>query len=175
MGSDGIAQAVSDGPLDEVLDLGVVQGRIGRLGARDVALSEDLPRRAHVRAGAEVCLALEDERVVKVRVAAVYSRARGFGDVVLPQRLGSGHLVGRSLLLDAVYVRAQPGRERLLTGSLATLHRAEPSWQVLDRDAYRAEALRCQNASMAATYLLLAVVTVFTSISVVNTLVMTTM
>ncbi|MGW3497773.1 ABC transporter permease [Streptomyces sp. NPDC001020] len=175
LGPDGIAQAVSDGPLDEVLDLGVVQGRIGRLGARDVALSEGLARRAHVRAGDEVRLALEDERVVKVRVAAVYSRARGFGDAVLPQRLASGHLVGRSLLLDAVYVRAQPGREGQLASSLATLHRAEPSWQVLDRDAYRAEALRRQDASMTATYLLLAVVTVFTSISVVNTLVMTTM
>ncbi|MFH9939142.1 FtsX-like permease family protein [Streptomyces murinus] len=174
-GPGGIAQAVSDGPLDEVLDLGVVQGRIGRLGARDVALSEDLARRAHVGAGDEVRLALEDDRVVKVRVAAVYSRSRGFGEAVLPQRLAAGHLDGGALLLDAVYVRAQPGREHQLADSLAALRRAEPSWQVLDRDAYRAEALRRQDASMTATYLLLAVVTVFTSISVVNTLVMTTM
>ncbi|MFD5386659.1 FtsX-like permease family protein [Streptomyces sp. NPDC127074] len=175
LGPGGIAQAVSDGPLDEVLDLGVVQGRIGRLGARDVALSEDLARRAHVRVGDEVRLALEDDQVEKVRVAAVYRRSRGFGDAVLSQRLAAGHLYDRPLLLDAVYVRAQPGREQQLADSLATLHRAEPSWQVLDRAAYRAEALRRQDASMTATYLLLVVVTVFTSISVVNTLVMTTM
>ncbi|MFE4336633.1 ABC transporter permease [Streptomyces sp. NPDC056831] len=111
----------------------------------------------------------------KVRVAAVYSRSRGFGEAVLPQRLAARHLDGRPLLLDAVYVRAQPGREQQLDDSLVRLHRAEPSWQVLDRAAYRAEALRRQDASMTATYLLLVVVTVFTSISVVNTLVMTTM
>ncbi|PBC83665.1 FtsX-like permease family protein [Streptomyces sp. 2224.1] len=174
-GPGGIAQIVSDGPLDEVLDLGVVQGRIGGLGARDVALSEDLARRAHVRAGDEVRVTLEDNRVAKVRVAAVYSRSRGFGEAVLPQRLAAGHLYDRPLLLDAVYVRAQPGREQQLDDSLATLHRAKSSWRVLDRDAYRAEALRRQDASMTATYLLLVVVTVFTSISVVNTLVMTTM
>lgn len=174
-GPGGIAQAVSGGPLDDVLHLGVVQGRIGRLGARDVALSEDLARRAHVRVGDEVRLALEDDQVRKVRVTAVYSRSRGFGDAVLSQRLAAGHLYGRQLLLDAVYVRARPGRERQLADSLATLHRAEPSWQVLDRAAYRAEALRRQDASMTATYLLLVVVTVFTSISVVNTLVMSTM
>ncbi|MFJ2862301.1 FtsX-like permease family protein [Kitasatospora sp. NPDC087314] len=174
-GPGGIAQIVSDGPLDEVLDLGVVQGGIGQLGAGDVALSEDLARRAHVRAGDEVRVTLEDDQVAKARVAAVYSRSRGFGDAVLPQRLAAGHLYGRPLLLDAVYVRAQPGREQQLDDSLASLHRAEPSWQVLDRDAYRAEALRRQDASMTVTYLLLGVVTVFTSISVVNTLVMTTM
>ncbi|MFG2718634.1 FtsX-like permease family protein [Streptomyces sp. NPDC048416] len=174
-GPGGIAQIVSDGPLDDVLDLGVVQGRVDGLGARDVALSEDLARRAHVRAGDEVPLALEDNQVVKARVAAVYSRSRGFGDAVLPQRLAAGHLYGGPLLLDAVYVRSQPGRQRQVDDSLATLRRTEPSWRLLDREAYRAEALRRQDATMTATYLLLAVVTVFTSISVVNTLVMTTM
>ncbi|MDR3083820.1 MAG: ABC transporter permease [Streptomyces sp.] len=174
-GPGGIAQAVSDGPLNEVLDLGVVQGRLGRLGPRDVALSEDFARRAHVRAGGGVFLALEDEQVEKVRVVAVYSRSRGFGDIVLPQRLAAGHMAGGSTLLDAVYVRARPDGERQLADSLATLRRAEPSWQVWDRDAHRAEALRRQDASMTATYLLLVVVTAFTSISVVNNLVMTTM
>ncbi|MFJ3712632.1 FtsX-like permease family protein [Streptomyces sp. NPDC090053] len=174
-GPGGIAQAVTGGPLDEVLDLGVVQGTIRELGPRDVALSEDLARRAHVRAGAEVRLAMEDDRTEKVRVAAVYSRSRGFGEAVIPQRLTAGHLGGGQLLQDAVYVRAEPGQQRQLAHSLAELHRDKPSWQVLDRDAYRAEALRRQDASMIATYLLLVVVTVFTSISVVNTLVMTTM
>ncbi|MFB6717571.1 MULTISPECIES: ABC transporter permease [unclassified Streptomyces] len=138
-------------------------------------MNEDLARRAHVRAGDEVRLALEDLRVEKVRVAAVYSRSRGFGEAVLPRRLAARHLDGRPLLPDAVYVRAQPGREQQLDDSLVRLHRAEPSWLVLDRAAYRAEALRRQDASMTATYLLLVVVTVFTSIPVVNTLVMTTM
>ncbi|MFE6162243.1 FtsX-like permease family protein [Streptomyces sp. NPDC056486] len=174
-GSGGIAQAVTGGPLDEVLDLGVVQGTAHELGPRDVALSRDLARRAHVRAGDEVRLAMEDDRTEKVKVAAVYSRSRGFGEAVVPQRLTAGHLSDGQLLQDAVYMRAKPGQGNQLADGLAKLHRAEPSWHVLDRDAYRAEALRRQDASMIATYLLLVVVTVFTSISVVNTLVMTTM
>jgi ABC-type lipoprotein release transport system permease subunit len=174
-GPGGIAQAVTAGPLNKVLDLGVVQGSIGELGPRDVALSEDLARRAHVRAGDEVRLAMEDDRTEKARVAAVYSRSRGFGEAVLPQRLAAGHIDTGPLLQDSVYVRAAPGQERQLADGLAALGKARPSWQVLDRDAYRAEALRRQDASMTATYLLLMVVTVFTSISVVNTLVMTTM
>lgn len=173
-GPGGIAQAVTGGPLDEVLDLGVVQGTIHGLGSRDIALSRDLAHRAHVRVGDEVRLAMEDARTEKVRVAAVYSRSRGFGEAVIPQGLTAGHL-GRQLLQDAVYVRAKPGQRKQLADGLAELHRQEPSWRVLDRDAYRAEALRRQDASMIATYLLLVVVTVFTSISVVNTLVMTTM
>ncbi|CAM5490988.1 FtsX-like permease family protein OS=Streptomyces rimosus subsp. rimosus (strain ATCC / DSM 40260 / JCM 4667 / NRRL 2234) OX=1265868 GN=SRIM_030820 PE=4 SV=1 [Streptomyces rimosus subsp. rimosus] len=74
-----------------------------------------------------------------------------------------------------VYVRAAPGAQRQLADSLASLHRNQPSWQVLDHATHRAEALRDRDASMTATYLLLLVVTAFTSISVVNTLVMTTM
>ncbi|MFE2374629.1 FtsX-like permease family protein [Streptomyces sp. NPDC059398] len=174
-GPGGIAQAVTGGPLNDVLDLGVVQGTINQLGPRDVALSKDLAQRAHVRAGDEVRLAMEDDQMEKVRVVAVYSRSRGFGEAVIPQRLTAGHLGGGQLVQDAVYLRAKPGQVRQLAQSLAELHHDKPSWHVLDRAAYRAEALRQQDASMTATYLLLVVVTVFTSISVVNTLVMTTM
>ncbi|WP_206507322.1 FtsX-like permease family protein [Streptomyces chrestomyceticus] len=175
LGPGGMAQAVTDGPLDAVLDLGITHGSMRHPGPRDIALSADLAQRAHVGVGDTVTLSMEDDRPEKARVAAVYTRSRGFGEAVLPLRLAARHLDGEQPLLDEVYVRAAPGAQRQLADGLRALHRAEPSWRMLDHAAYRAEALRARDASMTATYLLLLVVTAFTSISVVNTLVMTTM
>ncbi|MEV0275603.1 FtsX-like permease family protein [Streptomyces sp. NPDC050610] len=180
-GPGGIAQAVTDGPLGRVLDLGATaRGAEGaaELGAHDVALSEGLARAAGARTGDEVRLLLDDDRVERVRVAYRYPRGNGFGDIVLPQRLAARHLMdGETLGQDTVYVRSAPGRERAVADGLATLAKGRQAagWRVLDRAAYAAEARHRQDASMTVTYLLLAVITVFTSISVVNTLVMTTM
>ncbi|MFH8981077.1 FtsX-like permease family protein [Streptomyces varsoviensis] len=177
-GPGGIAQAVTDGPLAQVLDLGAADGRgADGLGAHDVALSERLARAVGARPGDEVRLLMDDDRVERVRVAFRYSRATGFGDLVLPQRLATRHLMdGETLRQDTVYVRSAPGRERAVAEGLAALGKGRHSeWRVLDRAAYAAEARHRQDASMTVTYLLLAVITVFTSISVVNTLVMTVM
>ncbi|GCD42459.1 FtsX-like permease family protein [Streptomyces paromomycinus] len=174
-GPGGMAQAVTDGPLDAVVDLGVMHGSMRHPGPRDIALSTGLARRAHVGVGDTVTLSMEDDRPEKARVTAVYTRSRGFGEAVLPLPLAARHLDGEQPLLDEVYVRAAPGAQRQLADGLRALHRAEPSWRMLDHAGYRAEALRTRDSAMTATYLLLLVVTAFTSISVVNTLVMTTM
>ncbi|MFI0775812.1 FtsX-like permease family protein [Streptomyces sp. NPDC021212] len=175
-GPSGIAQAVTDGPLDQVLDLAPAHGGFDRLGPHDIALSRSLAREARADVGDTVWLALDDDRTERSRVAAVYTRDLGFGDLVVPQRMAAAHrLAGEPSTLDMVYVRALPGRQREVADRLTAMAKDRPSWQFLDRSAHRAEARRQQDASMTATYLLLAVVTVFTSISVVNTLVMTTM
>ncbi|MFE7120468.1 FtsX-like permease family protein [Streptomyces sp. NPDC057654] len=177
-GPGGDAQAVGDGPLGRVLDLGAANDRgTTELGAHEVALSERLARAAGARPGDEVRLLLDDDRVERVRVAYRYTRGNGFGDIVLPQRLAARHLMdGETLGLDTVYVRSAPGRERAVADGLAALAKGRHGqWRVLDHAAYAAEARHRQDASMTVTYLLLAVITVFTSISVVNTLVMTTM
>ncbi len=177
-GPGGVAQAVTDGPLGRVLDLGAADGRsAAELGAHDVALSERLARAAGARAGDEVRLLMDDDRVERVRVAYRYARADGFGDIVLPRRLAARHLMdGETLGQDTVYVRSEPGRERAVADGLAALAEGrDGQWRVLDHAAYTAEARHRQDASMTVTYLLLAVITVFTSISVVNTLVMTVM
>lgn len=175
-GPGGIAQAVTDGPLDQVLDLAAAPGGLDRLGPHDIALSRALAREAHAGVGDTVWLSLDDDRTERSRVAAVYTRDQGFGDLIVPRRMAAAHLLpGDPPILDTVYVRALPGRQGEVAERLAALTKDRPSWQVQDRSAHRAEARRQQDASMSATYLLLAIVTVFTSISVVNTLVMTTM
>ncbi|WKK26614.1 ABC transporter permease [Streptomyces olivoreticuli] len=168
-GSTATAQAVTEGRLGQVLDLGPAEGSLDGLGLHDIALSERVAHRSHARVGDELRVRMPDYRTERVRVAAVYTRSRGFGDAVLSQQLYAAHPVGTPQGPDTVYVRTATDN------SLAALHRDHPTWRVLDRTEYRAEAKRRQDASMTATYLLLVVVTVFTSISVVNTSVMTTM
>ncbi|WP_242585127.1 ABC transporter permease [Streptomyces sp. MST-110588] len=171
----GRAVAVTDGPLSQVLDLAPRPRPIERLGRDEVALSENAARLGHLRVGDKVWLRMEDDRVVSARLAAVYARAAGFTDLLLPHRLATAHTMDERPGLDTVYVRARFGQEKRLAEGLAALAARHPDWQVQDRAGYRAQELRQHQASMAATYLLLAVITVFTSISVVNTLVMTTM
>ncbi|MEV5986299.1 ABC transporter permease [Streptomyces sp. NPDC052051] len=174
-GTGDIADAVTDGPLNQVLDLDTTQGSVAELGRNEIALSRSFAHEAHVRAGDDVLLRLDDYRTERVRVAAVYRRDLGFGSMVIPWRMADAHRGDAPSTLDTVYVRAEPGQQREVAHALASLHGKHPSWRVMDRSAHRAELRRQQDASMTATYLLLAVVTVFTSISVVNTLVMTTM
>ncbi len=174
-GPDAIAQAVTDGPLNQVLDLGVAQGDVDRLGSHDIAMSQALARKVHAAVGDRLWLSFGDDRREGTRVTAIYTRDRGFGDLVVSHQLAAAHRNGEPSGQDTVYVRALPGQQRTVAEGLEALRRKHPSWQVLDRTAHWSEARRQQDASMAATYLLLVVVTVFTSISVVNTLVMTTM
>ncbi|MFF4403955.1 FtsX-like permease family protein [Streptomyces sp. NPDC001262] len=170
-----VTQAVSGGRLDRVLDLGAQDGGLPELGAHDVALSTGLAHQVGVQVGDGLQLEMEDDSVQQVRVVGLYTRSRGFGDVLVPERLAAPHL-DREWPDDVmVYVRSLPGEDGMVAHGLAALRTEHPGWQVQDRAAHRAEAREAQNRSMTATYLLLGVVTLFTSISVVNTLVMTTM
>ncbi|MFI6682792.1 FtsX-like permease family protein [Streptomyces sp. NPDC050485] len=174
-GPGAVATAVTPGPLGQVLDLGTSAGSLDRLGRDDIALSERMAGRAHAKVGDEVRLEMESGRTERVRLAAVYTRSQGFGDAVLSGQLAAAHSQDGPPAEDLVYVRSRPGQDRAVADGLDTLQRAHPAWRMLDRAGYRAEAQRQQDASMTVTYLLLGVITVFTSISVVNTLVMTTM
>ncbi|MFE9409417.1 FtsX-like permease family protein [Streptomyces sp. NPDC006704] len=174
-GPGAVAAAVTSGPLGQVLDLGTSAGSLDRLGRNDIALSEHMAGRVRAKVGDEVRLEMESGRTEQVRLAAVYTRSQGFGDAVLSGRLAAAHRQDGPPVEDLVYVRSRPGQDRAVADGLDALRRANPTWRMLDRAGYRAEAQRQQDASMTVTYLLLGVITVFTSISVVNTLVMTTM
>ncbi|WP_336047829.1 FtsX-like permease family protein [Streptomyces sp. CA2R101] len=174
-GLGAVSQAVSDGPVNRVLDMGVTTGSLHRLGGRDIALSTQLAARAQVRVGEEVRLRMVDSRIERLRVTALYERSRGFGEALIPEGVDVVHRERRRPPDATVYVRSRQGQEDALEKELARLGSRQLSWQVLDRAAYRAEARQRQESSMTVTYLLLGVITLFTAISVVNTLVMTTM
>ncbi|MEV0810276.1 ABC transporter permease [Micromonospora sp. NPDC050200] len=74
---------------ERALDLDVREGSIG--GPDTFAASAYLVGERNWRVGEEVPIWLADGHQVRLRLAAVYQRARGFGDLVLPAELVATH------------------------------------------------------------------------------------
>jgi putative ABC transport system permease protein len=79
------AAAVDPRGARDVLDLDVRDGSLSRLGDDAIALSKAQAAEAGAEVGEVVRVTLGDGTRVQARVAAIYGRALGFGDVVLPR------------------------------------------------------------------------------------------
>ncbi|WP_173522658.1 ABC transporter permease [Nonomuraea antri] len=150
------AQAVSYDA--RTMDMGVVEGSMKAFGADSIALSETAAARLETGVGARVGLALGDGTPVTLRVAAVYARGLGFGEVTLPYALAAGHVDDPSgTLLVSAPTLARDALAAALPGA-SVLGRAE------------AAEVSGSDANLVAMGLLIA----FTAIAVVNTLAMST-
>jgi putative ABC transport system permease protein len=83
------AQGLLTAGRDQALDLDVREGTIG--GDDTFAASGYLAGQYGWKVGDEVPIWLADGSQVTLRLAAVYERARGFGDMVLPARAVAAH------------------------------------------------------------------------------------
>ncbi|MGP4093773.1 FtsX-like permease family protein [Nonomuraea sp. KM90] len=149
------AQAVTYDP--RTMDLGIVGGSMDGFGAGSVALSGTAAGHLGLAPGDQVSLTLGDGTPATLKVAAVYSRGLGFGDVTLPYELVAGHVddPAGTLLVSAP------------TLTKADLAAVAP---VLDR----AEAAEVAAADPQVTFVALGLIIAFTAIAVVNTLAMAT-
>src|SRR4051794_22939922 len=167
-GDDVTAAQVLDGGAGGGLDVGVVDGSLSRLHGAAIALSRTQAHgRAHV--GDRVSLMLGDGTRVRANVVAIYRRGLGFGDALVSPQLAAGHL-GNPLLQIIMVRAADPTAVAARVRSLAARY---PGLRVTDRTttlASTADADRAMNDWL--TPLLVAIIFAFTSISVVNTLVM---
>ncbi|GAA3581489.1 FtsX-like permease family protein [Nonomuraea rosea] len=152
------AQAITYDP--RTIDLGVVSGSMKGFGAGSVALSRTAAEGLGLPVGGQVRLTLGDGTPATLRVAAVYSRGLGFGDVTLPYEVAAGHVddPAGTLLVAA---------PTLTTDALAA---AAPGAVVLDR----AQAAAAGAANPQVTLTALGLIIAFTAIAVVNTLAMAT-
>ncbi|MFB4265957.1 FtsX-like permease family protein [Nonomuraea sp. GTA35] len=141
------AQAVTYDP--RTMDLGVVAGTMDGFGAGSVALSGTAAARLSLSPGDRARLTLGDGTPATLKVAAVYSRGLGFGDVTLPYELVQGHVDDPSGTL----LVAAPG---------VALPAAAP------------EAAPTGSADPQVTLVALGLIIAFTAIAVVNTLAMAT-
>ncbi|MBN6050465.1 FtsX-like permease family protein [Nonomuraea sp. RK-328] len=146
------AQAVTLDGLDRTMDLGVVAGSLDGLGDTSAAISRTAASRLDVGVGDRLSLVLGDGTPAVVRVAAVYSRGLGFGDLTLSYGLVAGHVDDpRGTVLvaggarDALPAGTAPGRSP--AGS----------------------------ADAAVAYVAMGLVIAFCAIAVVNTLAMSTL
>ncbi|GAA3224322.1 FtsX-like permease family protein [Nonomuraea helvata] len=163
------AQLVDPDTVGKVLDLRVLEGSLAAVKeAGTVAVSRTHAGEHGWHVGSRFHGWLADGSPVDMRVGAVFDRALGFADVVLPR-------TGAAQELDtAVLIRARPGQLGELDRALAALEREQPSVRVLDRDEYAGAAETSIARNVTGTYLVLAVLVSFTAVSLVNTLVMGT-
>jgi putative ABC transport system permease protein len=107
------------------MDLGVREGSLADLRGAAIAVSGLQASTSGWKVGEQVELWLGDGTPVQARVAAIYDRGLGFGDVTLPRDLVAGHTATN--LDDQVLIRTAPGAG----GALAALARQYPGGTVV--------------------------------------------
>ena len=165
------ATVVEPAGLTEVLDLDVRRGSLADLGTTGIALSTDRARSARATVGKTVALTLGDGAPARGRVAAIYDRELGFGDVVLTPTMANGHRT--SPLLDEILVRTDADASRpAVSASLRSLAARYPGLTV-EAQSRQATAPDHERETIQWLFrLITAVIFVFTAIAAINTLMM---
>jgi putative ABC transport system permease protein len=150
------------------LDVGVTTGSLTALRGDAIALGRQRADAAHARVGDRVSVMLGDGTRARPRVVAIYKRALGFGDALLPPELAAGHQT--TPLLGTILVRADnPAAVATRLRALATRY---PGLQVRDRASLASVEDADRETNRWLGPLFVAITFIFTSIAVVNTLVM---
>ncbi|HEX5290109.1 MAG TPA: FtsX-like permease family protein [Streptosporangiaceae bacterium] len=163
-------EAVSDGPLGRVLDLGVASGSLDALRPGQIAVSalEAAPGAMGVHVGSRLTVYLPDGTPYRATVSALYTRSLASGDVLIPASAVAGH------------TGAAPGFTQILVsggtaGGLAGLAAGHPGWHVASRSVANAAAERAAAQDGFANNLILGLVAVLAAVALVNTLAVATM
>jgi putative ABC transport system permease protein len=167
---DIIPAQILDGGQGGGLDVGVTAGTLTALHGNAIALGRHRAGAAHAHVGDRVTVMLGDGTHGLATVVAIYSRDLGFGDALLSPELAAGHQT--TPLLGTILVRtAQPGA---VAARLRTLTRQYPELRVSDRASIATAAGADSDAAMNRWLgpLFVVMIFAFTSIAVINTLVM---
>ncbi|QFG26400.1 ABC transporter permease [Actinomadura sp. WMMB 499] len=156
------------GDVAATIDPGVSDGSLRDLRGMSVALSEGVADGLEVGSTAELWLA--DGTRVKPRVAAIYERGQGFGDVLLPRDLVAGHT--GTPLDDHVLVRtARPGGGG---AGLAGVTAAYTGVRAIDSAAFGARVSQEVRLQGFISLVVVAVIGAFIVIGLVTTLALAT-
>ena len=104
------ARAVDASTLESVVDLGVTSGSLADLHGAALAAGAETARTSGWHTGDRVRVWLGDGTPATLRVAAIYDRPLGFGEIVVPRALVERHVTDP--LDDAVLVEERPRRRR---------------------------------------------------------------
>ncbi|MFI7448530.1 FtsX-like permease family protein [Nonomuraea sp. NPDC049714] len=148
------AQAADVDP--RTMDLGITAGSINDFGTNSVALSQTAASRLDKNVGDELELTLGDGTPATLKVAAIYSRGLGFGELTVARPLVAGHV-------------DDPSGTLLVAGGTADgLRQALPAATILDQ----AQAVEISAPNAEVNYVAMGLIIAFTAIAVVNTLAM---
>ena len=162
-------EAVTGGPLGQLLDLGVISGSAAapRPGQIAVSALEAGSSALNVRTGSKITVYLPDGTPYHATVSAIYSRSLASGDLVIPASVAAGH-TGTS-----------PGYSQILVdgGTQAELARftaGHPGVRVTSRSVANEQSAQAAAQNSFANDLILGVLVVLSAVALVNTLVVTT-
>ena len=150
------------------LDAGVIAGSLSALHGDAIALGRHRADAVHARVGDRMAIMLGDGTRARATVVAIYTRDLAFGDALLAPELAAGHQT--TPLLGTILVRTdQPAAAATRLQALAQRY---PGLQVSDSASLvtAADADRELNHWLGPFFV--AMMFAFTSIAVVNTLIM---
>jgi putative ABC transport system permease protein len=162
------ALAADGRALAGVLDLDVGEGSLADVQGKTLAVDAGLARQLGWRLGEDVDVWLGDGTPAKLRLAATFRLARGFGQIVLPRSVVAGHLSGP--LDDAVFVRFGPGGGADAAGRLEGAAGTAAGVEVQTRSQYLQGVDADARKQSLAAYALLGIVVLFAGIAAVNAL-----
>jgi putative ABC transport system permease protein len=150
------------------LDAAVIAGSLSALHGDAIALGRHRADAVHARVGDRMAIMLGDGTRARATVVAIYTRDLAFGDALLAPELAAGHLT--TPLLGTILVQTdQPAAAATRLQALAQRY---PGLQVSDSASFitAADADRELNNWLGPFFV--AMMFAFTSIAVVNTLIM---
>ncbi|MBV9808408.1 MAG: ABC transporter permease [Solirubrobacterales bacterium] len=148
------------------LDPGVRSGSLSGLRGMTIAISSELARKRSLGIGAILHARLADTTQTRLRVGAIYDRALGLGDVLLPLPLAAAH--APVALDNAVFVEGPA----TIRAGLAALTNTVPSARLLTRRQYLDGLRVADQTSTWIVWLLVGLIGAFVGIAIVNTSVM---
>jgi len=162
-------EAVTAGPLGQLLDLGVTSGSAAapRPGQIEVSALEAGSSALNVRTGSTITVYLPDGTPYHATVSAIYSRSLASGDLVIPASVAAGH------------TGTPPGYSQILVdgGTQAELARftaGHPGLRVTSRSVANQQSAGAAAQNSFANNLILGVLGALSAVALVNTLVVTT-
>ena len=150
------------------LDAGVTAGSLTALHGDAIALGRHRADDAHAKVGDRVAVMLGDGTSTHATVVAIYTRDLALGDALLAPELAAGHQT--SPLLGTILIRAD--RPTAVARRLQALASRYPGLRVSDRASLVTAADPDREMNRWLGPLFVAMIFAFTSIAVVNTLVM---
>ena len=162
-------EAVTGGPLGQLLDLGVTSGSPAapRPGQIAVSALEAGSGALDVHTGSAITVYLPDGTPYRATVSAIYSRSLALGDLLIPASVAAGR------------TGTPPGYSQILvsggtTAELARLAAGHPGLRVTSRSVANAQSAQAAAQNSFANDLILGVLAVLSAVALVNTLVVTT-
>ena len=130
-GSAWTSAGLDPSAASKALNLGVESGSLDTVLGHAIAVSDTLARAGNLRVGSLVRARLADATPAQLQVVAIYRRANGIGDVVLPHKLALEHAT--AALDNAVFISGHGAR---FTHELRAIVRATPTAIVRSRSDY---------------------------------------